>query len=98
MQEYDGSTNLQEYDAAAARDLVLGEQREYVGEPLAAGGHEIGVKQLSRGAWDAVLRHTGLRQAQLELGRVLPFMWRMRMSGRCSSHTGKPPPLVSAQM
>ena len=53
MQEYDGSTNLQEYDAAAARDLVLGEQREYVGEPLAAGGHEIGVKQLSRGAWDS---------------------------------------------
>lgn len=46
----------------------------------------------------AVLRHTGLRQARLELGRVLPFMWRMRMSERCSSHMGKPPPLVSAQM
>jgi hypothetical protein len=50
MQEYDGSTNLQEYDAAAACDLVLGEQGEYVGEPLAAGGHETGVEQLPRGA------------------------------------------------
>jgi hypothetical protein len=49
----------------------------------------------------AVLRHTlrgSLRVERLELGRVLPFMWRMRMSVRCSSHMGKPPPLVSAQM